>query len=81
MKGKTEKDEMLKKIYQYLISEDGELVTLGLAMYGEFCPSHYKDIYESVKHVENTAGQTAKAQIRVYLKRKEHEKSISKTKL
>jgi hypothetical protein len=80
MEAMTEKEKQLKKIFEYLTSGNEELVTLGLVMYGEFCPSHYKETYESVRRVENTAGQVARAQISVYFKRKLYEK-IGKSKL
>lgn len=80
MEAMTEKEQQLKKIFGYLTSGNEELITLGLVMYGEFCPSHYKETYDSVKRVENIAGEVAKAQINVYFKRKSHEK-ISKIKL
>lgn len=78
METMTEKEKQLKKIFGYLTSGDEELITLGLVMYGEFCPSHYKEYYEQT--LTHYRGDVAKAQINVYFKRKSHEK-LSKTKL
>lgn len=75
-----EKEETLKKIYQYLTSGDEELITLGLVMYGEYTPTKpAKVIFESVKRMQSKKG-IAQAQIRLYFKRKAYAK-ISKGKL
>lgn len=78
MEAMTEKEKQLKKIFGYLTSGDEELITLGLVMYGEFCPSYYKDMHENTP--THYKGDVAKAQINVYFKRKSYEK-LSKTKL